>query len=305
MNIELEEKIVSIYLSGVGSTTIAKELSISKRIILTLLKKRNLTRNRLLSEEFYSNFWEKDGKWWGYWICSNCHEKILFSVNQKSLLNRNLKNKKVCKNCSLKQQNGNGNPFFGKKHNENSIKKISDKKIGITTSDHMSKPEYRKAFSEMAKERWSNGSMEKTRIKLSCLMKERIANGELKSYNRSKAEDELIKILIDNGIACQPNFLLNGKIFDIYIPNFNLLIEYNGDYWHCNPKKYNADYFNHKKNKTAKEIWEYDSEKLYLAEKNGYNCKVIWESDYKKNKNIIKEIIKNYGEPKQNGPSQS
>ena len=63
MNIELEEKIVSIYLSGVGSTTIAKELSISKRIILTLLKKRNLTRNRLLSEEYYSNFWEKDGKW--------------------------------------------------------------------------------------------------------------------------------------------------------------------------------------------------------------------------------------------------
>jgi len=123
MDIELEEKIVSLYLSGVGSTTIAKELSINKRKILTLLKNRNLTRNRLLSNEFYSNFWEKDGKWWGYWVCEACGQKILFSVNEKSLLNRNLKRKKICKDCSLIKQNGDGNPFFGKKHSEESIKK--------------------------------------------------------------------------------------------------------------------------------------------------------------------------------------
>jgi G:T-mismatch repair DNA endonuclease (very short patch repair protein) len=97
--------------------------------------------------------------------------------------------------------------------------------------------------------------------------------------------------------------LLNGKIFDIFIPTINLLIEYNGDYWHCNPNKYLSDYFNHKKNKTAKEIWEYDLNKLYLAKNNGYNCLVIWESDYKKNKNIILKLIKDYGEHKQNDPS--
>ena len=67
-----------------------------------------------------------------------------------------------------------------------------------------------------------------------------------------------------------------------------------GDYWHCNPKKYEADYNNKKKNKTAKEIWEYDKNKLYLAKKYGYNCIVIWEADYKKNKNIVKEIFNNY-----------
>jgi G:T-mismatch repair DNA endonuclease (very short patch repair protein) len=83
-------------------------------------------------------------------------------------------------------------------------------------------------------------------------------------------------------------------MFHIYIPKYNLLIEYNGDYWHCNPKKYEADYYNKKKNKTAKEIWEYDKNKLYLAKKYDYNCIVIWETDYKKNKNIIKEIFNNY-----------
>lgn len=80
----------------------------------------------------------------------------------------------------------------------------------------------------------------------------------------------------------------------IYIPKFNLLVEYNGDYWHCNPKKYESDYLNTKKNKTVKELWQYDANKLYLAKKNGYNCEVIWETDYKKNKNIILELIEKY-----------
>ena len=55
-----------------------------------------------------------------------------------------------------------------------------------------------------------------------------------------------------------PNYVIGTKIFDIFIPKYNLLIEYNGDYWHANPTKYKADYFNHKKNKTAQEIWDYE-----------------------------------------------
>ncbi len=87
---------------------------------------------------------------------------------------------------------------------------------------------------------------------------------------------------ITNILICQIFF----KIF-FYIPEYNLLIEYNGDYWHCNPAKYKENYFNTKKNKTASEIWEYDKNKLYLSKKEGYYCEVIWETDYKKNKNII------------------
>tara|TARA_R110002126_G_scaffold176553_1_gene325158 strand:- start:32 stop:172 length:141 start_codon:yes stop_codon:yes gene_type:complete len=42
------------------------------------------------------------------------------------------------------------------------------------------------------------------------------------------------------------------------------------------------------------EIWKYDKNKLYLAEKEDYYCEVIWETDYKKNKNLLFELIKNY-----------
>jgi len=158
----------------------------------------------------------------------------------------------------------------------------------------MSRPEYKELFSSMAKERWANGSMENIRTKLSLLMKQRISNGEIKGYNRSKAEDEIIEKLNKLKIDVIPNFIIDGKIFDIYIPKFNLIIEYNGDYWHCNPIKYSGEYYNKKKNKLAKDIWKYDNDKLYLVKNKNYLYEVIWETDYKKDKDLINKIIEKY-----------
>jgi len=158
----------------------------------------------------------------------------------------------------------------------------------------MSRPKYKKMFSDMKKELWGSGKMEETRKKLSKIMKEKHRNGELKSFNVSKAEKEIVIEIKKRGIECIHSFRIDTKIFDIYLPKYNLLIEYNGDYWHCNPIKYKSDYLNIKKNKTASEIWEYDENKLYLAKKEGYNCEVMWETDYKNNKDLIFEIIKNY-----------
>lgn len=233
-------------------------------------------------------------KWVGFYQCKTCNEFIECYANKECYLKRNLKSKTQCKKCSLEKQKGVNNPFYGKKHTEKTIKKISSSKKGVLNSDHMSKPEYRELLSKIKKELWVSGKMENVRVKMSNLMKLRIAKGELKGYNRSKAEDEIIEYLRLNNINCEPNYIINGKIFDIYIPQFNLLIEYNGDYWHCNPIKYGVEYFNKKKNKTAKEIWDYDKHKLDLAINNNYNCEIIWETDYKKNKNIIKDIIDKY-----------
>jgi hypothetical protein len=290
----IEDKIIELYLSGVGSTTIFKLTNISKRKILKLLNDKKILRNRYHSDEFYKQFWTEGDMWCGNWVCKMCEETIKFCVNSKHYLNRNLKNKKICKSCSIKTQIGENNPFYGKKHSEESKKLISNKKIGIRTSDHMSTDKYKKIVSDLLKERWRSGKMEKTRLKLSQLMKDKHTNGIFKSINRSKAEFEIIEYLESKNIECQSSYRVESKIFDIYIPKYNLLVEYNGDYWHCNPKKYKADYFNKKKNKTAEELWEYDKNKLYLAKKYNYNTIVIWESDYKQNKNILKEIFNNY-----------
>jgi len=245
-----------------------------------------------------------DGKkWFTYWKCEKCFNEIYISANKPYYLLRNLKNKKICKKCSLELQKGVNNPFYGKIHSYAAKKKISNSKTGISTSDHMKKPEYRKMFSELTKKRWDSGKLEETRKKLSLLMKKRHKNGELICLNRSKAEFEIIDLLEKNKIDVIPNFKIESKTFDIFIPSLNLIIEYNGNYWHCNPAIYSGDYFNSKKNMLAKDIWEYDKNKLDLAKQNGYNIEVIWETEYKKNNNIVLTKIKNYGEPNKNDPS--
>lgn len=64
----------------------------------------------------------------------------------------------------------------------------------------------------------------------------------------------------------------------------NKILEVNGDYWHCNPKIYNENFFNKTKRLTAKEIWIDDAEKIKCANKYGYKTIIIWESDYRENK---------------------
>lgn len=64
----------------------------------------------------------------------------------------------------------------------------------------------------------------------------------------------------------------------------NRIIEFQGDYWHCNPKLYDETFYNKVKQKTAKEIWEYDKTKLECAIFYGYKVLYIWEYDYNNNK---------------------
>lgn len=83
--------------------------------------------------------------------------------------------------------------------------------------------------------------------------------------------------------------------FDIYIPDLNLLVEVNGDFWHMNPKIYSPDYINPMSNISAKHKWHLDKVKMMKARRHGFNVEVIWESDYKsKKESIILGIIKKY-----------
>jgi hypothetical protein len=59
-------------------------------------------------------------------------------------------------------------------------------------------------------------------------------------------------------------------------------IEFNGDFWHCNPDDFNENDTHRVKNKTAKEIWEIDRNKIDLIKSKGYQVLVIWDSEYRK-----------------------
>ena len=66
----------------------------------------------------------------------------------------------------------------------------------------------------------------------------------------------------------------------------NKIIEFNGDYWHANPLKYNEDKIISSKYKTilAKDIWIKDKKRLDILTAAGYNVLVIWENEYNLNK---------------------
>ena len=81
------------------------------------------------------------------------------------------------------------------------------------------------------------------------------------------------------------------RYFDFVVTNIKLCIEYNGDFWHANPKIYKCDEYPNPYNKklSASDIWEHDRIKNNIMIESGYKVFVIWESEY--NFNTVKGII--------------
>jgi hypothetical protein len=79
----------------------------------------------------------------------------------------------------------------------------------------------------------------------------------------------------------------NGKtyFYDFYYNNS--IIEFNGDYWHMNPSLYESNHYHEVKKKKAYEIWEDDNTKISVAGNKGCKILIVWESDYKNNKELI------------------
>lgn len=60
------------------------------------------------------------------------------------------------------------------------------------------------------------------------------------------------------------------------------IYEFNGDYFHGNPDKFDPKDVNTKVNKTFGELYQRTIEKEYILKQAGYNVISIWESDFKK-----------------------
>ena len=61
------------------------------------------------------------------------------------------------------------------------------------------------------------------------------------------------------------------------------IIEFHGDMFHGNPKKYKASDYPHpfRKTITAQEMWDKDKLKTDVAIENGYEVMVVWDSEYR------------------------
>jgi len=128
-----------------------------------------------------------------------------------------------------------------------------------------------------------------TKRKLSKLTKKQWEDGIHTHSFQSKGQLELLDRLRVSGYTTEGEYLVDGRPFDIKIGN--LLIEFNGTYWHLDPRYYSTDYSDN--NRNSIETWNRDLQKRNIAIENGYELIVVWQSDWESSEdNELKRVIK-------------
>lgn len=127
--------------------------------------------------------------------------------------------------------------------------------------------------------------------------KARINRAKLsKGITVSKAEKMIVEKLSTLGIIPKTQFTIlenNKKQFVYDIMYNNKIIEYNGDFWHLNPAMYSENFVNPRTKMIAKDKWKYDEYKIQFAQDQGFQVMVVWESEFKENKEkVIEQCIK-------------
>lgn len=251
------------------------------------------TQKQLKKEAEKYKIYKESDRWFGFRICTECHKEIKHAAQESYLLLRNIRNlekkKSLCESCC---KSGEKNPFFNKNHSKEIKKQISKSRIGKACGlkNAMANPIHRESVSIALKEKYKSGELDFLKKIQSDNAIKNQASGKLKSAPVSAAEKEIKKILEEKGFNVTSQFNIGSLRYDLLINDTNVLIEYNGDYWHCNPAKYISEYFHGKKGLYAKEIWEHDEKKAVLAKEKGYKLFIIWEMDFIINKE--KEINK-------------
>lgn len=107
------------------------------------------------------------------------------------------------------------------------------------------------------------------------------------------AFEKMYSILNENQYGMWSHRLEKLIKLDLVILDIDACIEFNGNYWHCNPQMYTSDFIHPTLKKTAKEIWKIDEKKKKDVMEKGFNVKVVWELEYRNNKDlVIEEIVK-------------
>lgn len=107
--------------------------------------------------------------------------------------------------------------------------------------------------------------------------KKNYMEGQAKSMasKMTAPEKKFEKMMKKMGVKCEAQKILNDVIYDFYLPDHNVLVEIDGDYYHGNPKVYQEGDLNHMQIKNKKNDLYKDS----LAKGLGYGLERIWEKD--------------------------
>lgn len=111
----------------------------------------------------------------------------------------------------------------------------------------------------------------------------------------SKFSKSIESFLNENKISYKKEYKIKNnkrKYFVDFLINDNLVVECYGDYWHCNPIRFDPEYYHSKLQDYAKNIWEKDKQRIDFIINNNYKVIIIWENNWNNEKNFF-EILKN------------
>ena len=98
-----------------------------------------------------------------------------------------------------------------------------------------------------------------------------------------------VSLIYDGVILENDRTVIKPKELDIYLPELRLAIEYNGDYWHANPKYYSEDHIIGEV--PAKIVWKEDKQKINRCVKAGIELLIIWEDDWINRQDVVKQEL--------------
>lgn len=226
-----------------------------------------------------TNYYPGNGGWFGEWIQG--HKSRVENFNTTEGINKSIKTRQKNWKDGKYTVHNKGKSFeqsYGKKKAKKLKDNISNnkaraKKISKALTGRKFSKEHIKNIGIKSKEYWSKP--ESKELQSNRRMQYIIENGL--GYT-SKLETKFAKLLDTLHIEYYQSFYVKDikALYDFKIKGTNIIIEVDGDYWHCNPA---IDKF-----KTPIHDWHFknlerDKIKNKWAKENGYTLLRFWESD--------------------------
>jgi very-short-patch-repair endonuclease len=202
--------------------------------------------------------------------------KGLNKENSKMIKDRSLKMSKtkqeMSKNGLLPDYNGIKNPMYGKKSWCKGLTKHTNNKL-LSAGVKISK---------IQKEIWGKKTKEEKSRIIS-----RLNNAMIQTKKPTLIEIKMEDFLKKENLNYEKNFNLNGFKVDFFLPDYNFVIECDGDYWHGNPQFYMSKNLD----KIQLKNLGRDKRKNEMLLENKINFIRFWEYDIHNNFNKIEKTI--------------
>jgi hypothetical protein len=172
-------------------------------------------------------------------------------------------------NCSFEGRTSSLKDYIFRLGPEEGLKKYNERcnKIGMSNNIQYY---IDKHGEEIGREKWN----------IKCEKAKKAALGNTKSKSCDLFLDKIetkYNIIREHIIKCNRIAKVDAKLSDFD----HVIIEYYGDYWHCNPNLWEPDRYHRNLKMTASEKWAYDKNRIHdivnTSDKK-YSALIIWES---------------------------